>query len=181
MSRIGKQPIEIPDGVQVTVKNGLVKVRGPKGELEQELTREITVEEKDKTLIVSVGRKSKNSPALWGLTRALIQNMIVGVTDGYEKRLEIQGVGYRAELTGKDLLLNLGFSHTITITPPEGITFLVEKNIITITGINKQAVGQISAVIRKKRPPEPYKGKGIRYVGEHVRRKTGKKAAATVG
>jgi len=179
MSRIGKQPIEIPEGVEVKVGQGEIRVKGPKGELVQEIPREVEVSVKEKEVIVNLKHKSGNGPALWGLVRTLIANMVQGVTQGFEKQLEIEGVGYRAALEGKKLVLSLGFSHPVEIEAPEGIEFKVEKNLITVSGIGKQLVGQVAADIRSKKKPEPYKGKGIHYVGEVIRRKAGKKAVGT--
>ena len=177
MSRIGKKPIEIPQGVEVKIDKQKVLIKGPKGELNIEVRPEIKVEIKEGKIFVTLQIETKKSKALWGLTRALLQNMVKGVVEGYEKKLEIEGVGYRANLEGQDLVLNIGFSHPVKIVAPQDIKFSVEKNIITINGIDKGAVGQIAAEIRRVRPPEPYKGKGIRYVGEQIRRKVGKKAA----
>ncbi len=179
MSRIGKKPIEIPNGVEVKIDGEKITIKGPKGELFREIRPEIGLEIKDEKLFVSPKIETKQTKAFWGLTRALLANMIKGVTEDYEKKLEIQGVGYRAELKGTTIVLAIGFSHSVEIEAPEGIKFLVEKNIITISGIDKEAVGQIAAKIRKIRPPEPYKGKGIRYVGEIVRIKAGKKTATS--
>lgn len=181
MSRIGKKPIEIPKGVEVKVESNTVIVKGPKGELQKEIPLEIKIEIKDDKIFVSPGKETKRAKAFWGLFRTLIFNMIKGVTDGYEKKLEIHGVGYRANLEGEDLILLVGFSHPVKIDKVEGIEFLVEKSIITVSGINKELVGQIAAKIRKVRPPEPYKGKGIRYLGEEIRRKAGKKVATIEG
>jgi len=179
MSRIGKQPIEIPEGVEVKIDQDEIRVKGPKGELAQEIPNEIEVTIKDNQVIVNPKKKTKNSPALWGLLRTLIANMVEGVINGYQKQLEIEGVGYRAILEGDKLVLSLGFSHSVEVTAPQGIEFKVEKNLITVSGIDKQMVGQIAADIRAKRKPEPYKGKGIHYLGEVIRRKAGKKAAGT--
>ena len=177
MSRIGKKPVEIPEGVTVDVAPGHVRVKGPKGELEQDVSSEMKVELSDGTLTVERPTDRGEHRALHGLTRSLIANMVEGVTEGYEKRLEIQGVGYRAQLRGKALELSLGFSHPISVEAPEGIEFEVpQPTEIVIRGIDKQRVGQVAAEIRKVRPPEPYKGKGIRYAGEQVRRKVGKRA-----
>jgi len=178
MSRIGKQPISILDQVDVKINDDLMIVKGPKGELKQALVSEIVVEIKEKEIII----KPKNEPgsnAMWGTYRALIANMIKGVVDGFEKKLIFEGVGYRAVVEGKKLVLNLGYSHPIEIDAPNGIEFKVEKNTITISGIDKQLVGEVAANIRDKRKPEPYKGKGIRYDGEIIRRKVGKKAIGT--
>ena len=177
MSRIGKQPIPIPDGVEVDVKPGLVAVKGPKGELSQPVSRDMKVELDDGTLTVERPTNRGEHRALHGLTRSLIANMVEGVTDGYEKRLEIQGVGYRAQLKGKGLEMALGFSHPVEVEAPEGIEFEVpQPTQVVVRGIDKQLVGEIAARIRKRRPPEPYKGKGVRYAGEHVSRKVGKRA-----
>src|SRR6478672_10713849 len=177
MSRIGRQPIEVPAGVTVTVDPGRVTVHGPKGELRQVVPQRIAVEQSDG--VIKVTRPTDRGPdrALHGLTRTLVANMVDGVTKGFEKRLEIQGVGYRAQLKGSDLELAVGFSHPVTITPREGISFDVpQPTQVIVKGTDKQVVGQTAAEIRKVRPPEPYKGKGIRYQGEHVRRKVGKRA-----
>ncbi len=177
MSRIGKLPIEIPGGVDVQVERGLVRVKGPKGQLEQRVSPDLKVEREDSQLLVKRPTDRKDHRALHGLTRTLVYNMVVGVTEGFEKRLEIQGVGYRAQLRGKDLELALGFSHPVKIDAPAGIEFEVPvPTQIVVRGIDKQAVGEIAARIRKARPPEPYKGKGVRYAGEYVARKVGKRA-----
>ena len=181
MSRIGKKPIEIPQGVEIDIKDGQVLVKGPKGELKKEIRPEIKVEKKDNQILVFPGKETKKTNAFWGLSRTLISNMIEGVEKGFEKKLEIQGVGYRANVEGEDLVLNVGYSHPVKIKKPEGINFSVEKNIIVVSGIDKELVGQIAAKIRKVRKPEPYKGKGIRYLGEEVIRKVGKKVAAAEG
>ncbi|MBU4285240.1 50S ribosomal protein L6 [Patescibacteria group bacterium] len=181
MSRIGKQPIIIPDGVEVKIDKDLILVKGEKGELTQKLTSEIEVEIKDKTILLKELKKTKNSSALWGTFRALIANMTEGVSKGFEKKLIIEGIGYKAMMSGNKLVLNLGFSHSIEVEVPKMIEFKVEKNTITISGIDKQMVGQTAAEIRSYRKPEPYKGKGIRYENEIVRRKAGKKAVATAG
>jgi large subunit ribosomal protein L6 len=177
VSRIGKLPIEIPSGVDVQVERGLVRVKGPKGQLEQRVSLDLKVEREDSQLLVKRPTDRKDHRALHGLTRTLVYNMVVGVTEGFEKRLEIQGVGYRAQLRGKDLELALGFSHPVKIDAPAGIEFEVPvPTQIVVRGIDKQAVGEIAARIRKARPPEPYKGKGVRYAGEYVARKVGKRA-----
>ena len=181
MSRVGKKTIEIPQGVEISIENNLVKVKGPKGELERYIRPEIKIEKKDNQIVVSPDKETKRTNALWGLSRTLIFNMIEGVTKGYEKKLEIQGVGYKVNLEGEDLILNVGFSHPVKIEKVEGIKFETEKNIITVSGIDKELVGQIAAKIKKVKKPEPYKGKGIRYLGEEVRRKAGKKAVGTEG
>ncbi len=179
MSRIGKKTIEIPQGVEVKLSKREIKVKGPKGELTRLIPLELEVSLEEKELKVSPRKKTKNSAALWGLWRSLISNMIEGVTEGFEKKLEVNGVGYRANLEGKKLVLHLGFSHPVEIEAPEGIEFKVERNLISVSGIDKQLVGQIAAKIRSKKKPEPYKGKGIKYVDEVIRRKAGKKAVGT--
>jgi large subunit ribosomal protein L6 len=177
MSRIGKQPIAVPDGVEITVEPELVRVKGPKGELAERVSREIGVEQQNGELLVTRPSDRGEHRALHGLTRSLIFNMVEGVTNGYEKRLEIQGVGYRAQLQGRKLVLALGYSHPVELEAPEGIDFEVPvPTRIVVRGISKQAVGEVAANIRKRRPPEPYKGKGIRYEGEYVPRKVGKRA-----
>ena len=177
MSRIGKSPIEIPTGVSVSVLTDRVMVNGPLGELSQGIPRRMKVEQSDGELIVSRPTERGDDRALHGLTRSLIANMILGVTEGFEKRLEIQGVGYRAALRGKDIELQVGYSHPVQIKAPAGIEFEVPvPTQIIVRGNSKQAVGEMAAQIRKTRPPEPYKGKGIRYAGEYVQRKVGKRA-----
>jgi large subunit ribosomal protein L6 len=177
MSRIGKKPIEIPDGVTVDIVPGRVDVKGPQGELSQAVNSEMKIEQENGTLVVERPTDRGEHRAVHGLTRTLIANMVDGVTDGFEKRLEIQGVGYRARLQGKQLELAVGYSHPVSVPPPEGIEFEVpQPTEVVVRGIDKQLVGETAARIRKRRPPEPYKGKGIRYVGEHVARKVGKRA-----
>jgi len=177
MSRIGNSPIEIPDGVTVSVSGDRVTVNGPKGELSQAVSSAMRVEQSNGTLTVARPTDRGEHRALHGLTRTLIANMVEGVTKGFEKRLEIQGVGYRARLKGSELELALGYSHPVSITPPEGIEFEVpQPTEVIVRGIDKQLVGEVAAGVRKQRPPEPYKGKGVRYAGEHVRRKVGKRA-----
>ncbi len=177
MSRIGRKPIAVPESVTIDVSPGHVSVKGPKGELAQALSAEMKVEQSDGVLTVDRPTNRGEHRALHGLTRSLIANMVEGVTDGFEKRLEIQGVGYRAQLKGKNLELALGYSHPVSIEAPEGIEFEVpQQTEIIVRGIDKQLVGQVAADIRKRRPPEPYKGKGIRYRDEHVMRKVGKRA-----
>jgi large subunit ribosomal protein L6 len=177
MSRIGRKPIEIPQGVTVDVKPGAVMVKGPKGQLSQSVSSQMTVAEENGTVTVRRPTDRGEDRALHGLTRSLIANMVEGVTDGFSKQLEIQGVGYRARLQGNALELSVGYSHPVSITAPEGIEFEVpQPTQVVVRGIDKQLVGEIAARIRRVRPPEPYKGKGIRYVGEHVRRKAGKRA-----
>lgn len=174
MSRIGKKPIEIPQGVDVKIDGQKVIVRGPKGELQKSIQPGIKVELKDGKILLT-GQDS----SFLGLSRTILANMVKGATEEYEKKLEIEGIGYKAVLEGQDLVLNIGFTHPVKVKAPEGIKFSVEKNVITVLGADKQLVGQITARIRAVNPPEPYKGKGIRYQGEQVRRKLGKRAAAT--
>jgi large subunit ribosomal protein L6 len=177
MSRIGRKPISVPESVTIDVAPGRVSVKGPKGELAQVLSGDMKVEQADGVVTVERPTNRGEHRALHGLTRSLIANMVEGVTDGFEKRLEIQGVGYRAQLKGKNLELALGFSHPVAIDAPDGIEFEVpQPTEIIVRGIDKQLVGQVAADIRKRRPPEPYKGKGIRYRDEHVMRKVGKRA-----
>jgi large subunit ribosomal protein L6 len=177
MSRIGKKPIEIPAGVSVSVDPGRVMVNGPLGELTQQLPQRMKVEQADGEIVVTRPTERGDDRALHGLTRSLVANMIEGVTKGFEKRLEIQGVGYRAALRGQSLELSVGFSHPVVIDPPAGITFEVPSATeVLVKGIDKQQVGQSASEVRAVRPPEPYKGKGIRYQGEYVRRKVGKRA-----
>ncbi len=187
MSRIGKKIINIPKDVEVKIDGRRVVVKGPKGELSEITPSELKVELRDSTgeesggqkeLIITPQGESKKIYSLWGLFRSLVSNMIKGTTEGFEKKLEVEGIGFRAALSGNKLVLNLGLSHPVEIEAPEGIEFNVEKNVITVSGRNKQLVGQIAAKIRDQKRPEPYKGKGIRYSGEIVRRKAGKKAAA---
>jgi large subunit ribosomal protein L6 len=177
MSRIGKQPIPVPDGVEVTIEPDAVRVKGPKGELSERVHRDITVALQDGSLVVTRPTDRGEHRALHGLTRSLVNNMVVGVTEGYTKTLEIQGVGYRAQKKGSDLELALGYSHSVPVKAPDGIEFEVpQPTRVIVRGIDKQLVGEIAANIRKQRPPEPYKGKGIRYEGEYVARKVGKRA-----
>ena len=177
MSRIGKQPIPVPDGVEVAIEPELVRVKGPKGELQERVNRDIDVKQEDGQLLVTRPSDRGDHRALHGLTRSLVANMVEGVTNGFEKRLEIQGVGYRAQLQGNRLVLALGYSHPVEMEAPDGIEFEVpQPTRIVVRGISKQAVGEVAANIRKQRPPEPYKGKGIRYEGEYVARKVGKRA-----
>jgi len=193
MSRIGKKPIEIPENVTVTIEGQKVKISGPKGELQREVRPEIKITIKENKIFLSpqtpsfrkakakVEKKKASSietqktKAFWGLFRSLLFNMVKGVKEGFEKKLEIRGLGYRAKIEGEELVLRVGFSHSVKIRAPEGINFSIEKNIITVSGIDKEKVYQFAAKIRKVKPPEPYKGKGIRYLGEQVRRKPGKK------
>jgi large subunit ribosomal protein L6 len=178
MSRIGKKPIQIPEGVQVEIHQNKIRVEGPKGKLEKNIPSEIDVQIKEGMILVSPKSKTKKAKALWGTIRQIIYNMVEGVTKGFEKKLEMEGLGYRASVSGDELVLEVGFSHPVKIKKPEGINFSVEKNIITVSGIDKELVGQIAANIRRVRPPDPYKGKGIRYLGEVIRKKAGKKAVA---
>jgi large subunit ribosomal protein L6 len=177
VSRIGKQPIPVPDGVTVQIEPGVVRVNGPRGELEERVSREMSIEQSDGEIVVTRPTDRGDHRALHGLTRSLIANMVQGVTEGYEKRLEIQGVGYRAQQRGRDVELSVGFSHPVQVSAPDGIELEIPAPTqVVVRGISKQAVGEMAARIRKVRPPEPYKGKGIRYAGEHVRRKVGKRA-----
>jgi large subunit ribosomal protein L6 len=177
MSRIGRQPIPVPPGVTVTIEPEVVRVAGPKGDLSERVPREISVQRVDDEIVVTRPTDRGEHRALHGLTRSLVANMVTGVTDGYTKRLEIQGVGYRAQLRGRDLELALGYSHPVNIAAPQGIEFEVpQPTRVVVRGISKQQVGETAAIIRKQRPPEPYKGKGVRYEGEQVSRKVGKRA-----
>ena len=177
MSRIGRKPIPVPAGVEVEIAPGRVAVKGPKGQLQERISHDITVALEDGQLVVSRPSDRSDHRALHGLTRSLVANMVTGVTDGFERRLEIQGVGYRAALRGSDLEMQLGFSHPVSVPAPNGISFEVPAPTqVVVRGISKQQVGEIAAQIRKWRPPEPYKGKGIRYEGEFVQRKVGKRA-----
>jgi large subunit ribosomal protein L6 len=177
MSRIGRQPIAVPAGVTVAIEPESVSVKGPKGELSERIPRDIEIAQNGESLIVSRPTDRGEHRALHGLTRSLVANMVQGVTAGYEKRLEIQGVGYRAQMKGKNLELAVGYSHPVPIEAPAGIEFEVpQPTRVVVKGISKQQVGEIAAIIRKQRPPEPYKGKGIRYEGEYVQRKVGKRA-----
>ena len=190
MSRIGKQPIKVSQGTEIKIEGDTIKVKGSKGELSFDLPSEIKAEMKEDNILISprnketkqnesADKKANEVSALWGLTRALIFNMVKGVTEGFEKKLEIQGVGYKAAMQGNKLVMQLGFSHPVELEMPEGVELKVEKNIIIVSGIDKQKVGQTAAKIRDFKKPEPYKGKGIRYEGEKVRRKAGKKAVAS--
>lgn len=180
MSRIGKKPILIPDNVEVKITGSEVKTKGPKGELSQKIPAGILIEKKDSNLVIYPKAKTKKSSALWGLARALVQNNFIGVTSGFEKQLEMRGIGYGALVKDEKILeLKAGFSHLVKFVIPAELNIVVKKNVIIISGIDKQKVGQFAAKIRAIRPPEPYKGKGIRYVGEKVRRKEGKKVGVT--
>jgi len=178
MSRVGKKPISIPEGVEVKIEIDKVIIKGPKGELQKEVRPEIKVEVKDEKIFITPKIKTKKTKAVWGLTRTLLFNTIKGVTEGYEEKLEIEGLGFKAFLEGEDLFLHVGFTHPVKIKTSQGIKFSVEKNIITVSGIDKELITQTAANIRKVKTPEPYKGKGIRYLGEVIRKKVGKKAVA---
>lgn len=179
MSRVGKMPIAVPKGVEVRIDGPRVVVKGPRGELSRDLVPEITVKQEDGQIVVSRPSDQPRHRAMHGLTRTLVANMVAGVSEGFSKTLEMQGVGYRAQMQGKELVLAIGFSHPVQIPPPPNIEFEVEgTSKIIVRGISKEQVGQVAADIRKVRPPEPYKGKGIRYAGEYVRRKAGKAGKA---
>jgi len=179
MSRIGKMPIPIPDPVEVRVQGTTVTVKGPKGELRRQVDADMQLEIREGQLLISRPSDRPRHRALHGLTRALVANMVTGVSQGFSKTLELQGVGYRAQMQGQDLVLSVGYSHPVQIAPPPGIQFAVEgTSRVVVTGIDKELVGQVAADVRKIRPPEPYKGKGIRYAGEYVRRKAGKAGKA---
>lgn len=182
MSRIGKMPVPVPAGVEVKIDGTKVSVKGKKGELSDEFSPLMTIKQEGEEIVITRANDEREARSLHGLTRSLIHNMVVGVSEGFEKKLEIQGVGYRAALKGKTLELQVGYSHPVHIEPRDGITFEVpDATHITVKGIDKQVVGQMAAEIREQRPPEPYKGKGIRYEGEYVRRKLGKAAGAAEG
>jgi large subunit ribosomal protein L6 len=176
VSRIGRSPVKVPGGVQVSIDGPTVRVKGPKGELTRSFRPEITIRQEGGQIVLERPSDEPSVRALHGLSRALLNNMVLGVTTGFSKQLQVEGVGYRAEKSGKDLVLNVGYSHPVRISPPEGISFEVDdkSRLITIRGVDKELVGQLAADLRKVRLPEPYKGKGIRYVGEHVRHKAGK-------
>lgn len=176
MSRLGKQPVALPQGVEATFVGDVLTVKGPKGTLTRQMRDDVAVEVKDNTIVFTPSEKSEFAPALWGTYAAHANNMVQGVTEGFTKVLEIEGVGYRAEMKGTTLVLNVGFSHPVELDVPEGLSCIVEKNIITITGIDKDLLGQFAANVKKVKRPEPYKGKGIRYQGEYIIRKQGKKA-----
>ncbi len=176
MSRIGKYPVPLPSGVTAQVTDGTVSVKGPKGELKLKLVPEVNADIKDGAIAVTPREQSQRARAMWGMQRTLVNNLVKGVTEGYTERLEISGVGYRAAVQGKNLNLQLGFSHDVNHPIPAGIQIVCEKpTLITITGIDKQLVGQVASEIRSYRPPEPYKGKGVKYASERIRRKEGKK------
>ncbi len=179
MSRVGKMPISLPQGVEVKIQGPQITVKGPKGELTRQISPDMRVEQRDGRLVVSRPSDQPRDRAIHGLTRTLLNNMVRGVSEGFSKTLEMQGVGYRAQMQGKHLVLAVGFSHPIQVPPPPGIEFELEGTAkIIVKGINKELVGQAAADVRKIRPPEPYKGKGIRYAGEYVRRKAGKAGKA---
>ena len=179
MSKIGKKPIAIPEGVEVKIEGGFLSAKGPKGELKMEINPLAKVKTEEKEIIVERARKSQEANAVWGLTRSLVKNIVTGVKDGYEKKLELQGVGFRMAVKGNKLDMALGFSHPVEVEIPEGLKAAVEENnILSISGIDKQKVGQFAAEIRALKKVEPYKGKGFRYVGEKVLRKVGKKVGA---
>ncbi|OGN21718.1 MAG: 50S ribosomal protein L6 [Candidatus Yanofskybacteria bacterium RIFCSPLOWO2_01_FULL_41_33] len=180
MSKIGKKIINVPAGVEIRIEDGVIFVKGPKGELKRTISGALDVNMENNIIKIQLRENvGKDSSALWGLTRALIANMIKGVTEGFETILEFQGVGYKAAVKGNELELNLGYSHPITITAPEGVSFKVEKNVIKVSGFNKELVGEVAADIRTKRKPEPYKGSGIKYNDEVIIKKAGKKSVAT--
>ncbi len=176
MSRLGKQPIEIPNGVEATIADGVVTIKGAKGTLTHTMHPLVGITFENNVMTLAPTKTTTAARAMWGTHAALIHNMIKGVTEGFKKVLEIEGVGYRAEAQGQKLTMSVGFSHPVIIAVPEGITVVVEKSVMTITGNDKHAVGQFAANVRKVKKPEPYKGKGIRYQGEHIIRKQGKKA-----
>lgn len=179
MSRIGKKPIEITEGTKVELKDGVFSVVGPKGTLNFKFSSEVEVKISEKEIVVESKNESKNSSALWGTTARLIENMIKGVNSGYQKQLELNGVGFRMAVQGNKINMALGFSHPVEVEIPEGLEVKIENNILTVSGIDKQKVGQFAATIKSLKPVEPYKGKGFRYVGEIVRRKEGKKSVAS--
>jgi large subunit ribosomal protein L6 len=176
MSRLGKQPVTIPAGVEAKFENGVFSVKGPKGTLEKPFTKHVNVAIEDGAITLTPASDKDIAMALWGMYASHIHNMIHGVTEGFEKKLEIEGVGYRAEAQGQTLKLNVGFSHPVELVAPEGVSVVVEKNVITLQAADKEVLGQFAANVKKVRPPEPYKGKGIRYQGEFIIRKQGKKA-----
>lgn len=178
MSKIGQLPISVPKEVKLEITGNVLTVTGPKGSLVLNFSKELNVEVKEEKIFVTIKKDSKFARSVWGTTRMLIANNIKGVTEGWKKQLELVGTGYRSEVQGNTLVLTVGYSHPIKIEAPAGITFKVEKSVINVDGIDKQVVGQVSADIRSSRPPEPYKGKGVKYVGEVIRRKAGKAAKA---
>ena len=177
MSRIGKLPITLPSGVTAEINGQVITIKGPKGEMTYEFSPKIAVNQNENTLKVTTTVEDSDSAALYGLSRTLINNMVIGTSTGFVKQLEINGIGYRAAVSGKKLTLNLGYSHPIDYIAPEGITIAVDKNVVSVSGVDKQLVGQVSAEIRAFRKPEPYKGKGVKYIDEHIRRKAGKTGA----
>jgi len=179
MSRLGKKPITVPNGVEVKIDNKKISVKGPKGELSREFRNEIAIEFGDKTFKITPRSNSRLAKKLLGTYISLIKNMVQGVTEGFSKRIILEGIGYKAALEGKNLVLALGFSHPVKFFPPEGVLFQIEKNIITVSGADKEKVGETAARLRALKKPDPYKGKGFRYEGEIIRRKAGKKAAGT--
>lgn len=179
MSRIGKKPILIPEDVKISIEDQEIDIKGPKGRLSRKIRPEIGIEKKENQILLSPKMNTKQTSAFWGMERALLNNMIKGVTEGYQKQLEIRGLGYRASIKGDTLSLQVGLTHPVEVRKPEGIDISVKGNTITVSGIDKQKVGETAAKIRQVAPPEPYKGKGIRYKGEKVRRKVGKKVATT--
>ncbi len=176
MSRLGKQPIELPSGVEMNLADGVVTVKGSKGTLSLAVKDDVNITIDGSSVTLEPANETKEARALWGTYASILRNLVTGVTEGFEKKLEIEGVGYRAEAQGQKLVINVGFSHPVEMEVPEGITATVEKNVITIAGIDKHQVGQFAANVRKVKKPEPYKGKGIRYQGEYIIRKQGKKA-----
>lgn len=179
MSRLAKKPIIVPKGVFASNKNGIWSFKGPKGELQKTFHPAVSIEQKDDSLLVTLKTHSKSQKALLGTVASLLKNAINGVENGFEKKLEIEGIGYKAQLDAGNLVLSLGFTHPVKVPAPAGISFKVEKNVISINGVDKEKVGEIAAKIRNEKPPEPYKGKGIHYMGEVIRRKAGKKAVGT--
>lgn len=180
MSKIGKLPVKIADGVKVSLNGSTLDVTGSKGNLKLNIPKGVDTKIEGDKIILSISKEDKQTKSNWGTSKKLIENMIKGVSDGWQKQLELVGTGYRAEVSGTDLILHVGYSHPIKILAPDNISFKIEKGIVTVDGIDRQVVGQISAEIRATRPPEPYKGKGVKYVGEIIRRKAGKAAKAAV-
>ncbi len=178
MSRIGKKTIIIPEKVEIKKEGRLISIKGPKGELSLQIMPQLNVDIEDGKINVSLNSENDKDIKFWGLTRSLINNMVEGVSNGFQKKLQIEGVGYRADMDGENIIFKVGFSHPVKFEKPEGVSISVEKNIVTVEGIDKQKVGLTAARIKKIRPPEPYKGKGIRYVGEVIKKKVGKKVAA---